>query len=432
MRDNGGVQLVTDSPRVVLNIPQGQFLRLPMKYRLYVAGFGAGKTFAGALATCAHFLEHPRIDQGYFAPTYPHIHDIYYPTIEEAAAHFGMRVRIVESNKEVHFYRGAWYYGVVKCRSMDRPSSIVGFKIGRAHVDEIDTLPIDKAREAWRKIIARMRYKIPGLLNGVDATTTPEGFRFAHEQWVAKPRQDRKLAPLYGMVQAATRQNRANLPADYIPSLVASYPEALISAYLEGEFVNLTQGSVYPAFNRILNFTAQRIQPDEHLHIGMDFNVGKMAAIVHVIRRGRPYALWEIMDVLDTPAMIGAIKLLFPGRSISVYPDASGGNRKTQNASSTDLALLGGAGFQVLNNPANPFVRDRVLCMNLAFEQGYWVNPDTCPRYTESLEKQAYDKNGEPDKKTGFDHGNDAGGYFITYVFPKQHNRIQRVKLAGQ
>jgi len=421
----------TDKPRVTLNIPQAAFLRLPHKYRLYVAGFGAGKTFAGALATCAHFLEQPRVDQGYYAPTYPHIRDIYYPTIEEAAYHFGMSVRIVDSNKEVHFYRGKWYYGVVKCRSMDRPASIVGYKTGRAHVDEIDTLPQDKARDAWRKIIARMRYNIAGLRNGVDVTTTPEGYRFAYEQFVQKPQKDPKLRTLYGFVQAATRQNRVNLPVDYIPSLTASYPDALISAYLEGEFVNLTQGSVYPSFNRILNFTAKRIEPGEHLHIGMDFNVGKMAAVVHVIRRGRPYALREIMDVLDTPAMIGAIKLLFPGRSISVYPDASGGARKSQNASSTDLALLRAAGFQVLNNPSNPLVRDRILCMNKAFEVGYWVNPDTCPRYTESLEKQAYDKYGEPDKSSGFDHGNDAGGYFISYMFPHLHNRIQRVKLAG-
>jgi hypothetical protein len=420
------------NPNVGLNVPQAGFLQLPHKYRALVAGFGSGKTFAGCMGTCAHFIEHPRVNQGYFAPTYPHIRDIYYPTIDEVAHHFGMRTRIVESNKEVHLYRGKWYYGVVLCRSMERPSTIVGFKVGRSHVDEIDILPHDKARIAWQKIIARLRWDDKtGVKNGIDVTTTPEGFRFVYEQFVVACRKDPRVAALYGLVQASTYQNRANLPEGYIEALLLSYPEALIQAYLRGEFVNLTQGSVYPSYNRITCFTNERIQPHEHLHIGMDFNVGKMAAIIHVIRNGRPYALREIVDVLDTPAMIGAIKLLFPGRTITVYPDASGGNRKSQEASSTDLSLLRQAGFQVLNNPANPRVRDRVLCMNRAFEDGYFVNPDTCPRLTEGLEKQAYDKNGEPDKTSGFDHGNDAAGYFIAYRYPQLHNRIKRVKLGG-
>jgi hypothetical protein len=34
------------------------------------------------------------------------------------------------------------------------------------------------------------------------------------------------------------------------------------------------------------------------------------------------------------------------------------------------------------------------------------------------LEQQAYDKNGEPDKKSGKDHQNDATGYPIAYEFP--------------
>ncbi|MBN0203805.1 hypothetical protein JTL45_35105, partial [Pseudomonas aeruginosa] len=44
----------------------------------------------------------------------------------------------------------------------------------KALVDELDVLKADKARQAWRKIIARMRYKVDGLRNGIDVTTTPE------------------------------------------------------------------------------------------------------------------------------------------------------------------------------------------------------------------------------------------------------------------
>ena len=86
----------------------------------------------------------------------------------------------------------------------------------------------------------------------------------------------------------------------------------------------------------------------------------------------------------------------------------------------------------VMVNPANPAVKDRVLSMNkLIGERKYKVNPDTCPELVESLERQAYDKNGEPDKTSGFDHVLDATGYCIAYRYPIRSRNIQHVKVIG-
>ena len=86
-----------------LNLPQAQFLAMPNKFRAYVSGFGGGKTWVGCGAICKHFWEYPNINAGYFAPTYPQIRDIFYPTIEECAFDWGLRVDIKQANKEVHF-----------------------------------------------------------------------------------------------------------------------------------------------------------------------------------------------------------------------------------------------------------------------------------------------------------------------------------------
>jgi hypothetical protein len=51
-------------------------------------------------------------------------------------------------------------------------------------------------------------------------------------------------------------------------------------------------------------------------------------------------------------------------------------------------------------------------------ERKLFVNADNCPGLVEALEKQCYDKNGEPDKHSGLDHIVDAAGYFIAYKFP--------------
>ena len=47
------------------------------KFKAYVAGFGSGKTWVGCGGICKGMWEHPKINQGYFAPTYPQIRDIF-------------------------------------------------------------------------------------------------------------------------------------------------------------------------------------------------------------------------------------------------------------------------------------------------------------------------------------------------------------------
>ncbi|MAR57108.1 MAG: terminase [Rickettsiales bacterium] len=406
-----------------LNLPQSQFLNLPHKFKAYVAGYGAGKTWAGCAGLNKHFWEHPRINAGYFAPTYPQIRDIFYPTFEEAAFDWGLDIKIHESNKEVHVFSGRRYRGTILCRSMEKPGDIVGFKIGKALVDELDVLKADKAALAWRKIIARMRYKVDGLLNGIDVTTTPEGFKFVYQQFVKQIRERPEQARLYGMVQASTYDNERNLPDDYIDSLLASYPPQLIDAYLNGRFVNLNSGSVYADFDRVLNHSDDIERDYEPLHVGMDFNVMNMTAVINVIREGLPITVAELSGIRDTPAMAAMLKERYADHAITVYPDASGQNTSSKNASESDLSLLRDAGFTLRVNGTNPAVRDRVLSMNAmilnAEGQRRWkVNTDRCPKLTESLEQQAYDKNGDPDKTTGHDHANDAQGYFIAQRYP--------------
>lgn len=408
-----------------LNVPQARFLAMPHKFRAFVAGFGSGKTWVGCAGLCRHVLEHPRINAGYFAPSYPMIRDIFYPTIEEVAEDWGLRAVVRKADHEVHLFGGRVYRGTVICRSMDDPGKIVGFKIGKALVDELDVMKLAQAETAWRKIIARLRHKADGLQNGVDVTTTPEGYQFVYRQWVKEVGAKPELAQLYGLVQASTYDNGKNLPDGYIESLRATYPTQLISAYLRGQFVNLTSGAVYPDFDRRLNHSDTELEPGEALHVGMDFNVLKMAAILCVVRDGAPIAVGELTGVRDTPTMAQLLKERFggDGRSIVVYPDASGGNTSSKSAGESDLSILRKAGLSVRANPANPAVRDRVnavngLILNARGERRLRVNTRACPVLTEALEQQAYDKNGEPDKTTGHDHSVDALGYFVANQWP--------------
>lgn len=395
---------------VVLTGPQHDFVAAEEQFPALVAGFGAGKTHAGVWRAITKKLAYPKQNVAYYLPTYDLVARTGFPRFEEIFEQIKLPYKL-NKNEAVLEVAGC---GQVIFRTMDAPARIVSFEVADSIVDELDTLPIEKARDVWNKVISRNRQKKPdGALNTVGVATTPEGFRFVYERWKKNP------AAGYRLIKATTQSNAANLPEGYIDSLRASYPSNLLSAYLDGEFVNLTAGSVYPAFDRHLNATNETVKPGEPLHIGLDFNVTKMAAVINVIRDGKPLALDELVDVFDTPAMIALIKKKYAGHAIMVYPDASGGNRKSQNASESDLSLLRQAQFRVCVNASNPAVKDRVLSMNKIIESREWrINPDTCPTLVEGLEKQPYDKHGEPDKSGGLDHALDAAGYFITYKFP--------------
>jgi hypothetical protein len=227
------------------------------------------------------------------------------------------------------------------------------------------------------------------------------------------------------LLRLQTSANSENLADGYIQGLREQYTEEQLRAYLNGEFVNLTSGTCYYKFNRRVNHTNKIAGKNDTIYVGMDFNVGNMSAVVHIIE-DKPYAIDELTKVFDTEQMCGILKEKYPYNHIIVYPDASGSQRNTATTK-TDIGILKGAGFSVRSKSTNPFVTDRIKNMNRMFcngknEIGYMINTHKCPEYTEALEKMPYDKNGVPDKSSGFDHITDAGGYFIYYEYPLNKN----------
>jgi hypothetical protein len=400
---------------------QKAFITCRDAFPAFVGGFGSGKT-AAAIARAVRLKRLcPKQDVAYYLPTYGLIEDIAFQRFPALFQRMGWRYKLNEKKKRLYCDLGSFVF-----RSMDDPGTIIGYQVAHSIVDELDTMPVDKARNAWNKIIARNRQmaatasgmEIP---NTVAVATTPEGFRFVYDRWV------RKGGPGYRLFHASTMENAANLPTGYIDNLRNTYTPALLAAYLDGQFVNLTSGSVYVAFDRKANACDTRINGGETLHIGMDFNVANMAAVTFVLRGDDPHAVDELVGIYDTPGMISAIRSRYAGHRVMVYPDASGQSRRSNNASESDVALLRQAGFTVIVNPANPAVKDRVLAKNKMLEtRRMRVNPERCPHYVEALEQQCYDKAGEPDKAAGFDHVNDAGGYFIAHRYP-----IKRPLLSG-
>ena len=386
-------------------------------YPALVAGFGSGKSETLVMKALKQLFEIDNAKIAIYEPTVDLIKKIMYPRFEEILGNAGLLYKLNKSEGTLEIPN----VGMVIFRSLENPSRIIGYEVHHSHVDELDTLPEDKAEEAWMKIISRNRKRInTNAKNTVSVYTTPEGYRFVYKRWHKQRNAEieKRGHSDYELIKGCTYDN-FYLPQDYITNLEESYPKELISAYLRGEFVNLESGQVYVDFDPELNHSNARLTKDnETIHLGMDFNVNHMSAVAVVIRNGNPFVVDEICDQRDTPSMIDEIKRRYDGRLVIVYPDASGNSRKTVDASKSDIGLLREAGLRVNAPTKNPPVRDRIVTVNTMFcnakgERKLKVNTDLCPNLVDNLNEQAYDDNGNPRKANNVDHQLDALGYVI-------------------
>jgi hypothetical protein len=426
---------MTNDRDLVMTPPQRDFFFLEDKYPAFVAGFGTGKSETMANCALRDALLAPTSLIGLYEPTVDLLNLIMVPRIEEKLNALGVRYTLNKNDKTI--FTSSPGIGDFIFRSLTNPERIVGYETFRAHVDELDVLPEPKAQLAWQKIIARNRLRIALVdpdtgkrrkaMNRVSAYTTPEGFKFVYKTW-AKNRAASE-AKGYRMIQAATASNPF-LPDDYIDGLRASYPPQLIEAYLNGEFVNLAQGTVYLCFDRKESVKPCPYNPALPVHIGMDFNVNPMSASVHQEQpNGEIWCVGEFAvmssnthDLADRIIERYGRESFDPTKKdlshITIYPDPAGTQQKTSAQGKTDISILREKGFRVIHMNAHPTIRDRINYVNGWLLNGdrvrrYYVDP-SCENVIQCFEQLIYDPNtGQPDKKSGADHMPDSVGYYL-------------------
>jgi len=382
------------------------------------AGYGAGKTRALCAKAC--FLA--AANQGFIGlvmePTGPLIRDIWQADFDDFLEAYGIPYSFRASPLPEYVLHLPLGDTKILCRSFENWTRIIGLNLAWVLADEIDTVAPSIASRAFPKILGRLR---AGNTRQLAVASTPEGFRWMFNTFASEDalsRTDRKL------IKMRTADN-PHLPPDFIERLQANYDPNLLRAYLDGEFINLTTGTVYDRFDRAKHIVTQL--PDyseEPLRIGVDFNIGNMSAVIG-IRSGKGLLIIdEISGAHDTDALGAEIRRRYPGHRLYGYPDASGGNRST-NATQTDIQILEQYGISNQSPKSNPPVRDRVSACQALLENGKGEHrlkiSSTCKRMIECLELQCYNDKGAPDKEGGHDHMNDALGYLVWREFNPLH-----------
>ena len=379
-------------------------------------GFGSGKSEAATMRLVHLITQDPGIDVSHFFPSYRLAKRRGFQGAQKYLASVGFRYMVNKSDLTIYLPD---FGSTMYLESYHDPDAIVSFEIGHAVVDELDTLPADNAERVWQKISERCRQPCNHPAgNTVSCVTTPDqgtsGFCF--RTWGRGERIDEG----YHYIKAGTATNPF-LPPGYADQIAKNYDPVMAQAFLHGDWVSFTRNKVYHFFDKSKHHSDRElVADDKHIHVGLDFNVGGTCASIWVIDAGKPIAVDEFVshDTRDFCIRMESYKA--EGRVITVYPDATGKAAST-NARESDLEIIKSDGFRVDAPNKNPPIRDRINTVNgLLSHDKVAVNTNKCPRLTDALESQGYDKNGDPEKfkdHPSIDDWTDGAGYFLDRKF---------------
>ena len=298
--------------RVVLDIKpypqQADFIDSTARFTAFIAGIGAGKSYAGAVKALLASLQTKGLGL-VVAPTYPMLRDstvrmfreVAGPLVPDAYFHRGeMRARVLGG-------------GEVLFRSADKPDRLRGPNISWAWIDEAALCP-DKT---WEVVIGRLREK--GHAGPVWVTTTPKGRNWLYQR--------------LGLIQVFRAKTWDNpyLDREFVESLKAAYSGKFALQELEGEFVSF-EGLVYDEFSPDIHLvkSGSRYKKFPRWIGGIDAGYTNPAVLLTagVDSDGRLWVIEEIyrrrLQQDDFVAQVVKTQKRFPFERVAVDPAAAG------------------------------------------------------------------------------------------------------------
>lgn len=381
----------------------------------YIGGFGSGKSWALAAKLIFLGLRNPGTTMMACEPTFVMVRQVLLPALDNAFDQWGIEYQFRASPTPEYILMLPTGQVNILCMSAENYQRIRGQNLAAAVWDEADTSPVDTAQKAGEMLLARMR---TGNVNQLAIASTPEGYRYCYRTFIENDGPDKRL------IRVKTRDN-PHLPPEFIPSLERNYPAQLIAAYLEGEFVNLASCSLYPDFDRSLNYCDTKPTPQDTVYIGIDLNVGNCVT-QHLVRRGDEFHFFAEKVYRDTQQIAVGLREMYPDHfqrgQLILIPDAASKQRSTAAAQESDIGILKREGHKVQVQQSNPLIADRINCVNVLIEQRKIKVGNGCRHLIRTYEQHAYDEKGKPEKGgVGMDdlsHAGDASGYAIYRLAP--------------
>ena len=393
-----------------LTQPQTTVINSGARFRVLVTGRRFGKTYL-AINEIAKFASQPNKKVWYVAPTYRQAKTICWSELKDKLIKHKWVKGINHSDLTITLRNKS----TITLRGSENFDALRGVGLDMVIFDEFS----DINKEAWYEVLRPTLSDTNGhaLFCG-----RPRGFgNWSYELFkmgeTNKEWESFKYTTLEGGQVPDTEIEQAKQDLD-IRTFQQEY---------EATFVNYS-GMIYYNFSRADNLIDKYNKNSLVLHIGLDFNVDPMCAVVSVIENEKVIVIDEIQIYSsNTNEMCEEINNRYKDKKIVVYPDPSARQRKTSAGGLTDLAILKNFGLEVKCRNTAPLVRDRINSVNAKLKNVAGKNNlfilNSCKNVIKSIERQIYKEGTHiPDKDSGFDHMNDALGYLIEFNFPIKRN----------
>ena len=370
-----------------------------------VAGRRFGKTFLSTGKILEQAVKAPNRNVWYVAPTYGAAKEIAWDMlIHTIPPEYVYKTN--ESSLTLRLINGS----VIALKGAEKPNNLRGRALDFVVMDEF----ADMRPEAWYEVL---RPSLSDRQGGAMFIGTPKGRNHFYDLWAKGV----DGANDWESFQYTTLDG-GNVPPEEIEAARADLDNRTFNQEYCAEFVTYA-GLIYYGFSR--EDSVLDIGDDNGtLHVGMDFNLDPMSAVICIRKGEKLYAVDEIvMFGSNTDEMVAELKDRYGNRNVIIYPDPASRQRKTSAGGRTDLSILQNAGFSVKAKNAHALVRDRINAVNSRLLSGdgerHLFVSSKCKQTIKSLERQTYKEGTSvPNKDDGFDHMNDALGYLVEYLFP--------------
>ena len=389
-----------------LSKPQKKILECPNRFRVLITGRRFGKTFL-CVQEIAKFARYPKKKVWYVAPTYRMAKDIVWNDLVERMTKHKWVKKINHSDLKLTLRNGS----EISLRGGDNENSLRGVGLDFLIMDEFADCKPHLYSEVLRPTLSDRNGS--ALFCG-----TPRGYGNWSYNLFMKENDDEQ----WKSFQYTTLEG-GQVSASEVQQAKQDLDERTFAQEYMASFVNYA-GQIYYNFDRKENVMDDYKPETSEIHIGMDFNIDPMSAVISELKGNNIYVYDEIVIYSsNTDEMVQEIKNRFKGKHIFIYPDPASKQRKTSAGGVTDLAILKNAGFHLRVRNNHPLIRDRINAVNTKLKNG--VGDRTlfiakkCKTMLKSIERQIY-KEGTtvPDKDNNYDHMNDALGYLVEYLFP--------------
>lgn len=386
------------------------------RFRVAICGRRFGKTHL-ALRELARFATVPNSEIFYVAPTIQQARQILWKKLKNKLQSINWVKSTNETRMSISLYNGS----TITLKGAEASDSLRGVGLNFIVLDEFADY---KDKSVWYEVLRPTLADTNGhsLFIG-----TPKGKgNWAHDIY------NMHLSnPDWQSFQYTTIQG-GNVSKEEIEAARRDLDERTFRQEFEATFESY-EGSIYYAFDRKANvFTLKDNECNNiTLHVGMDFNVNPMSAVVCKVDGDVVKVIDEIRIFgSNTDEMCKEIRNRYPTEKIIVYPDPAGSQNKSSAGGKTDHTILSNAGFIVKSPRKHTPVRDRINAVNsrLCAVNGtrHLFISDRCKHTIECLERQVYKEGTSIPDKGVYDHMNDALGYLIDFLYPirKDHEQI--------